>query len=63
MRFDVPTIGLGTVESLVAAGASTLAIEAGKTIVVDQAEVIAAADKHGLAIVALSAPPPLEGES
>jgi DUF1009 family protein len=62
MRFDVPTIGMGTVESLVAAGASTLAIEAYKTIVVDQAEVIAAADQHGLSIVALSAPPPLEGE-
>ena len=54
MRFDVPTIGLGTIESLVAAGASVLAIEAGKTIVVDQAEVVALADQHGLAIVAVS---------
>ena len=53
MRFDVPTIGIGTVESLAAAGASVLAIEAGKTIVVDQAEVVALADKHGLAIVAV----------
>ena len=56
MRFDVPTIGLGTIESLVAAGAGVLAIEAGKTIVVDQDQAIALADKHGLAIVALERP-------
>ncbi len=56
MRFDVPTIGLGTIESLATAGASVLAIEAGKTIVVDQAEVVALADKHALAIVAVEGP-------
>lgn len=56
MRFDVPTIGLGTIDSLVASGASVLAIEAGKTIVVDQAETIARANQHGLAIVALDSP-------
>ncbi len=54
MRFDVPTIGIGTIESLAAAGASVLAIEAGKTIVVDQTEVVALADRHGLAIVVMS---------
>jgi UDP-2,3-diacylglucosamine hydrolase len=53
MRFDVPTIGIGTIESLLAARASVLAIEAGKTIVVDEAEVVALADKHGLAIVSV----------
>ena len=56
MRFDVPTIGLMTIESLAAAGASVLAIEAGKTIVVDEAEVIALADQHGLAIVSRERP-------
>ena len=56
MRFDVPTIGVLTIESLAAAGASILAIEAGKTIVVDEAEVIALADKHGLAIVSREQP-------
>jgi len=54
MRFDVPTIGVGTIESLVAAGAGVLAIEAGKTILVDRAEAIALANQRGLAIVALS---------
>lgn len=56
MRFDVPTIGLGTIESLAAAGASVLAIEAGKTIVVDRDDTMALADKHGLAIVAIELP-------
>ncbi|MDX1946427.1 MAG: UDP-2,3-diacylglucosamine diphosphatase LpxI [Pirellulaceae bacterium] len=53
MRFDVPTVGRGTIESLVAAGASVLAIEAGQTIIVDEPEVLALADKHHLAIVSL----------
>jgi DUF1009 family protein len=57
MRFDVPTIGVGTIENLAAAGARVLAIEAGKTILVDEAEVIALADRHGLAIVAFDSPP------
>ena len=53
MRFDVPTIGLGTVESLVRAGAKALAVEADRTIFLDQDEVIAFANQHQLAIVAL----------
>lgn len=53
MRFDVPTIGLGTIESLITAGAKCLAVEAHKTIVVDQHEVIALANQHHIAIVAL----------
>jgi len=56
MRFDVPTIGLGTIESLIAAGAKCLAIEAGRTIVVDQADVANLADRHGLTIVSLQQP-------
>ena len=51
MRFDVPTIGIGTIQSLIAAGGKCLAIEAGKTIVVDRAEVVALADEHRVAIV------------
>jgi len=53
MRFDVPTIGITTIENLHKAGAKVLAIEAGKTIVIDQPDVIALADRLGLAIVAL----------
>lgn len=54
MRFDVPTIGEGTIQALLAAGGKCLAIEAGKTIIVDQPEVIRLADRHGLTIVALA---------
>jgi hypothetical protein len=55
MRFDVPTIGLGTLETMVAAGAAVLAIEADKTILLDEPQVIAFADRHRLAIVAYDA--------
>ena len=53
MRFDVPTIGVTTIENLHKAGARVLAIEAGKTILLDQAEVVALADRYGLSIVAM----------
>jgi DUF1009 family protein len=53
MRFDVPTIGTSTIENLRKWGARVLAIEAEKTIVVDQADVVALADRYGLSIVAL----------
>jgi DUF1009 family protein len=58
MRFDVPTIGLGTIETLAQAGGKVLAIEAGKTIVLDRDAVIRRADELGLSLVALTAPPP-----
>ena len=55
MRFDVPTIGAGTMETLAQAGAGVLAIEADKTIVVDHTEVAAAAKRHRICVVAVSA--------
>jgi DUF1009 family protein len=53
MRFDVPTIGVGTLESLRKAGGQVLAIEADKTIVIDEPAVIAYAKKYKLSIVAI----------
>jgi DUF1009 family protein len=55
MRFDVPTIGCRTVESMHTAGARVLAIEANKTIVIDEEETIALADRYGISIVAKAA--------
>lgn len=55
MRFDVPTIGRSTVETIAKAGGTCLAIETGKTIVVDEQETIALADKLGISIVSLTA--------
>lgn len=54
-RFDVPTVGLQTIETMSEAGARCLAVEAGQTIFLDQAEVIRRANKLGIAIVALHA--------
>jgi UDP-2,3-diacylglucosamine hydrolase len=53
MRFDVPTIGRGTLETMVQSGAAVLAVEANKTILLDQDDVIAFADQHKIAIVSL----------
>ncbi len=53
MRFDVPTVGCLTVETLRRAGGRVLAIEAGKTILLDREETIALADRYGISIVAL----------
>lgn len=55
MRFDVPTIGLGTLQALTQAGGRVLAIEAGKTIVIDKQEVARYAARHGITIVATQA--------
>ena len=49
LRFDVPVIGLNTIEKLVKIGAAGIAVEAGATLVLDQ-EVIQEADAHGLFI-------------
>ena len=56
MRFDVPTVGCNTIETMHQAGGRVLAIEAGKTIVVDQEETVALANRYGLTIIALSEP-------
>jgi UDP-2,3-diacylglucosamine hydrolase len=53
MRFDVPTIGLGTLQTMVAAGAKVLAVEADRTILLDEAEFVGFAQKHRLVVVAV----------
>jgi len=52
MRFDVPVIGLETVEVMRGCGATALAIDAGRTLLFDRAQLIAAADAAGIAIEA-----------
>jgi DUF1009 family protein len=53
MRFDVPTVGLKTLESLAAAGGKVLAIEADSTILLDSQEFQAAAARLKLSVVAM----------
>mgnify|MGYP003622671156 CR=1 FL=1 len=55
IRFDVPTIGVQTIQTMREAGGRVLAVESEKTILLDHDEVIQLADKLGIAIVALNA--------
>ncbi|WP_437201715.1 LpxI family protein [Planctomicrobium sp. SH664] len=55
MRFDVPTVGVQTIQTMREAGARVLAIETGMTILLDEPEVIRLADKLGIAIVSVKA--------
>jgi DUF1009 family protein len=54
MRFDVPVVGLGTVETMKRSGATALAIEASRTLLFDRARLIEAADEAGIAIQAFA---------
>jgi len=53
LRFDVPVIGIRTIETMRAAGATCLALEAGRTLIFDRDAVRAQADAAGIAVVAL----------
>jgi len=55
MRFDVPTVGVQTIQTMHEAGARVLAIEAGMTILLDEPEVLELANRFGIAIVSLNA--------
>lgn len=52
-RFDVPTVGVGTVETMVKSGAVVLAIEAGATLVVDLKATKRMCDENKIAFVAV----------
>ena len=52
MRFDVPVVGVATIEAMRRAEATCLALEAGRTLMFDPAAIVAAADRAGIAIVA-----------
>jgi len=54
-RFDVPTVGPQTLNSIKKAGAAVLAIEANKTLFLDMHKVVSAADASGISIVSCSA--------
>jgi hypothetical protein len=52
MRFDVPVVGMHTIETMVRAGASCLALDAKKCLILDREKVIVAANAAEIAIVA-----------
>ncbi len=52
MRFDVPVVGMKTIEVMKSAGATCLALDAGKCLLLDGDKILAAANAAGLAVVA-----------
>jgi DUF1009 family protein len=58
LRFDLPAIGPDTIRTIAEVRGRVLAIEAGRTIVLDRPELIAMADAAGIAVVAVD---PTEG--
>ena len=57
MRFDVPVVGVPTIEAMKTAGATCLCVEAGRTLVFDREAMVAMADEAGIAIVGKAADP------
>jgi len=52
-RFDIPAIGIQTIQTMSEAGATVLTVEAGKAVVFDKEEMIRLADQHNISIVAI----------
>ncbi len=57
MRFDVPVIGPSTVRTMIEAGATALALDAGRTLLIDRRKLIESADDGDVAILGL---PPMD---
>jgi DUF1009 family protein len=54
LRFDVPAVGLGTIEIMRQVKASVLALEAEKTLMFDRADMLHLADRSKIAVIGLS---------
>jgi DUF1009 family protein len=52
MRFDVPVVGVPTIETMAEAGATCLCVTAGKTLIFDREEMLALANRRRIAVVA-----------
>jgi UDP-2,3-diacylglucosamine hydrolase len=55
MRFDVPVVGVSTIEAMQAAGATLLSVDAGRTLMIDGEAIIRVADEAGIVIVGRAA--------
>ena len=53
MRFDIPCVGCGTIETLKEAGITALGIEAGRTLLLEKEDLLAQANKADITIEAL----------
>lgn len=53
MRFDVPVVGVPTIQVMIEAGATCLCLSAGKTLMFDKEEMLTLADRNKIAVVAV----------
>jgi DUF1009 family protein len=51
MRFDVPVVGIATIQAMRVAGANALSVDAGRTLMIDGDGIITSADEAGITIV------------
>ncbi len=51
MRFDVPVIGVPTIENMIASGATCISVTAGKTLIFDRKQILKLADQHKIAVI------------
>jgi DUF1009 family protein len=62
MRFDVPIVGLATIQAMRVAGAKVLSVDAGKTLIFDRDAFFTSANEAGIAIVGRALPRRSESE-
>ena len=53
MRFDVPVVGVPTLETMIQAGATCLCLTAGKTLIFDKEEMLELANRNKICVVAV----------
>ena len=58
MRFDVPIVGLATIQAMRVAGAKVLSVDAGRTLIFDRDQFFGSANEAGIAVVGRSLPRP-----
>lgn len=54
LALDMPTIGISTIEYMIASGLKGLAVESGKTIIIDRDKVVSLCDRNGLFLVGVT---------
>jgi DUF1009 family protein len=56
LRFDVPVIGLNTIENFQDAGGGVIAIEAGRTLMLDKEQILKWADAEKICVIGVKEP-------
>jgi DUF1009 family protein len=51
MRFDVPVVGVPTIEAMIDAGATCLSVTAGKTLIFDREKMLELADRNRITVI------------